>query len=104
MSAGGIAAVLRIWLTVGGRIYCLQWKSYHPAARRASEGVFPHLFPYPDDYRGEDRGTEKVWLRADLMSLLPDDLCAASAQEALSFFDEIGWNLADARCIRVAGN
>ena len=39
-------------------------------------------FPYPDDYRGEDKGTAKVWLRTDLMSRIPEHRRAATAEEA----------------------
>lgn len=58
-----------------GKIIILQREGPEKEFSRSS-------FPYPDDYRGEDKGAEKVWLRADLMSRIPGHLRAASAEEA----------------------
>ena len=58
-----------------GKILILQREGPEKEYSRSS-------FPYPDDYRGEDKGTAKVWLRADLMSRIPEQLRAATAGEA----------------------
>lgn len=38
--------------------------------------------PFPDDYRGEDKGEPKVYLCADLMERIPEDRRAVTAEEA----------------------
>ena len=58
-----------------GKILILQRENPEKEYSRSS-------FPYPDDYRGEDKGKAKVWLRADLMSRIPEQLRAATAGEA----------------------
>lgn len=39
-------------------------------------------FPFPEGYRGEDAGEDKVYLCADLMERIPEPLRAATAAEA----------------------
>lgn len=62
-------------------------------------------FPYPDDYRGEDKGTAKVWLRADLMSRIPEHRRAATAEEtetiimAESYYEYTGCTVMEAESI-----
>lgn len=63
------------YIAGSGKILILQREGPEKEFSRSS-------FPYPDDYRGEDKGTAKVWLRADLMNRIPEDRRASTTEEA----------------------
>ncbi|MBQ2957618.1 MAG: hypothetical protein IJE08_14305 [Clostridia bacterium] len=63
------------YIAGSGKILILQREGPEKEYSRSS-------FPYPDDYRGEDKGKAKVWLRADLMNRIPEDRRASTTEEA----------------------
>ena len=65
------------------RVLILERKA--PAKEFTAKKAFPPFSSddgFPDDYAGVDIGEARVWLRGDLMQLLPADYRAGSLEEA----------------------